>query len=582
MARPRWPLVLAALLTALPARAARAEVEDGTGSVSLALAGDVFVDAPIRNVLERRSYKVGRLRAYRELLAEVEPALRAADLTLVNLESPVSPRYRDRAPGESPIFNAPPELLQALHDAGVDAVSLANNHAYDQGYRGLQDTVDVARRAGLAVVGVGRTPEEAPGPIVLTTPGGSIAICAWTQGANRLPREVDPGGLDGRAPLRVALLHDGTAARCLARARARAKLVVASIHWTSGEWYSPGPEHRRVALALADAGADVIMGHGPHRPAPAELIRAADGRPVRVIFSLGNLVGAMGTEHREWLSPRPSVRDGLIAVVRVGPGRAGRLAPRGLKIVPLWISGVLPRAPWWPDGHQGLIRPLSVDRELQRLASAKCGSVCLRRAEGYQRRLEALNQALALNGSWPDRPEPPLAVAASGTEARSEGLAPAEPEVPSPEVAVAPRPAPEPSPPRPPPEPPRPPSPAPSHGTEAEPELNLAALRRGVTLPLRFNHNQVHGEIHDEERLRRIVELVQRHRELRIHLIGHGVEGETLMELPRLGRRRARSAAWEISSRGPSRSRFVMEGGEPLARGGEARVELRLVEHRAR
>lgn len=545
---------------------ARAEDAERARSITVAFTGDVFIDAPIRETLERWSYRVGRRQAYQELLEDVAPVLRSADLALVNLESPVCPRYRDRGAGESPTFNAPPELLEALADAGVEAVSLANNHAYDQGLRGLRDTVDQAHRAGVTVIGVGRTPQEACGPTVFATPLGDVAVCAWTQGFNRQPSDEEARALDGATPPRVALLSDRTLASCLARASERAALVIASIHWTSGEWREPGRVERATALAATEAGADIVVGHGPHRPGPVETVRTSDGRSARIFFSLGNLIGAMGVDRREWTSPRASVRDALVAVVEARPTPDRRLEPALARIAPFWISDELPQAPWASGGRQGLIRPLSVGRELERLELARCGVLCDQRAEGYRRRLHAMHDAVT-DGATDDhawlavvsapatgeeRAAPPARVVEHVAGSGGTSTAPPVLESTTPPIPQEPE-------------------------TPRDVDPALAPLLSGIVLPLRFRRDQVAGEVTDEAELRRIVALVQANRRLRIQLTGTAVEGETGTPLDRLAWRRARAASWEISGRGPSRSRFVVQAGPPAA-SGEGRVSLRLIE----
>ena len=87
MSRRFWLLLCASLI--IPCGRARAEEAESSESMTLALAGDVFIDSPIRAVLDRRAYLVGRRGAYRELLEEAAPALRSADLTMINLENPI-------------------------------------------------------------------------------------------------------------------------------------------------------------------------------------------------------------------------------------------------------------------------------------------------------------------------------------------------------------------------------------------------------------------------------------------------------------------------------------------------------------
>ena len=94
----------------------------------LAFGGDVYIDAPIRNCLNRRAKRVGHKKAFNELLSDVKPVLEKADLAIVNLETPISPRYYERKRGDPPIFNTTPHLLDALVASGVDAITLAKDH----------------------------------------------------------------------------------------------------------------------------------------------------------------------------------------------------------------------------------------------------------------------------------------------------------------------------------------------------------------------------------------------------------------------------------------------------------------------
>ncbi len=92
---------------------------------------------------------------FRDALA---PALRAriaaADLALVNLETPMVPeRPVPRLVYETLHYNSPPEYLDAWRGARACAVSLCNNHALDQGHDGLRRTRDVIEGLGLEAIG---------------------------------------------------------------------------------------------------------------------------------------------------------------------------------------------------------------------------------------------------------------------------------------------------------------------------------------------------------------------------------------------------------------------------------------------
>src|SRR5690606_21286224 len=111
--------------------------------------------------------------------------------------------------------------LDALREAGVDALTVANNHAYDQGTRGLRNTLRAAARRGLAAIGAGDDAERAARAVVLEAGEARVAIAAWTEGSNHRPR-----AREGSRP-RIAFLRDGTVASSIRRARDEADLVVA-------------------------------------------------------------------------------------------------------------------------------------------------------------------------------------------------------------------------------------------------------------------------------------------------------------------------------------------------------------------
>jgi poly-gamma-glutamate synthesis protein (capsule biosynthesis protein) len=213
-------------------------------------------------------------------LAPVAPALRAAGLACVNLESPLT-----SAPfaGGRHDLRAPPRAIAALTSAGVDCVSLANNHALDGGQAGLTETLEVLHVS--SVTGV-------------------------TQ-----------DGLFCRAGMCLLALDDSTApldvrAAGEAIAQAEAAFVIVSIHW--GGEYQAAPTLRQQALAraFAAAGADLVVGHGPH-----VLQRVEEVEGAVVAYSLGNLL---------FDQPYPAdCRQGAILLVDVCDGRI-----QGVEVIP--------------------------------------------------------------------------------------------------------------------------------------------------------------------------------------------------------------------------------------------------------
>ena len=203
---------------------------------------------------------------------------RRDDLTVINLECPATD-VSAPVPKEFN-FRCDPAALPAARRHGVDVVSQSNNHAFDQGPKGLLDSVREIRRAGLAPVGAGADEEQALAPALFDLGGWKVAVLG-------IDEVLDPiTEVAGPARPGTAAGHDfGLALRAVRRAAARADLVVVMIHW--GVELDTQPREYQIAEAhrMIDAGADVIFGGHSHRLQPLAFYR---GRPI--FWSLGNFV----------------------------------------------------------------------------------------------------------------------------------------------------------------------------------------------------------------------------------------------------------------------------------------------------
>ncbi|MGZ3440297.1 MAG: CapA family protein [Polyangia bacterium] len=174
------------------------------------------------------------------------------DVRLVNLEGPLTARGR----GSDEKFAFAPERAAGLRGR-VDAVSLANNHALDQGVAGRDDTLRALDGAGVAAAFDGHD-------ATITRRGRRVTIVART-----LAPAADLDGADAAALLAVV-------------ARAPRPTIV-SLHWGHTGSLLPGDDQKRLAHRLVDAGAIAVIGHGPHTMQGAERY----GRGV-IAYSLGN------------------------------------------------------------------------------------------------------------------------------------------------------------------------------------------------------------------------------------------------------------------------------------------------------
>ncbi|NLF52300.1 MAG: CapA family protein [Leptolinea sp.] len=259
--------------------------------------GDVMLGRGIQSAAERSK----DWRPFQDL----EPSTYWSDVLAANLESPLT-----IAPPQTGgyMLCARPEMVSALKTASFDLVTLANNHILDCGEAGKDQTHLTLSGMGIHPVG----PDAKPVYINLRGRlAGFIAL-------DDVTRAVD-------VPSVLPLVEE--AAR-------RADPLIISIHWGSEYQPSPAPRQRALASMLANAGADVIIGHHPHVVQPMEFLpRGTDQPPAIVFYSLGN---ALFDQHG-----LPDTRTGALVNLNFGPGGTLLYSVETFEIDP--VNGVIRR-----------------------------------------------------------------------------------------------------------------------------------------------------------------------------------------------------------------------------------------------
>ena len=261
MSRPSVALGLALFAAAAPARAQEATVIAG---------GDVLIHRSVARTAASHAADGG----FGWVLAPLRAELPDEAVAFANLETPLSERRRRPGDFRFPILGADPSLARALAGAGFDVVSVANNHAFDQTGEGLYETTEALRTAGVATAGAGRSDAEAVGVTVLERRGVRVGVVAFTDHLN-----ASTGHNPHHAFLALASGGELVAAS-LRAARRRADVVVLSIHWGRDFAYAPTGAQRALARRWVDAGADVIVGTGPHVLQRVERVRSPRGDAV--------------------------------------------------------------------------------------------------------------------------------------------------------------------------------------------------------------------------------------------------------------------------------------------------------------
>ena len=286
-----------------------------TQPLTLIFAGDVMLGRGVDEKLQHESaaYPWG----------DLLPVLESADLLLANLECALTDRTeRWTDGGYKPFyFRARPHAVNALVAGRVGFVSLANNHVGDFGWEGLQDTLAVLNRAGIAHAGAGADRADAHEPARLVLHGARVSVLAfadypaeWRATATSPGMNYTPVSLDPEDFTEVA--------RQIAAARERADCVIFSIHWGPNMRAWPSNEFRAFARAVIDAGADVFWGHSAHVVHGVEFHH---GHPI--LYDTGDLMDDYAVD--------PHLRNDLSAlfVVHLRPP-----AVESVEIVPVQIA----------------------------------------------------------------------------------------------------------------------------------------------------------------------------------------------------------------------------------------------------
>ncbi len=239
-----------------------------------------------------------------QAFAQIAPALGDADLTMLNLETALTTRGTKEPKAYT--FRIGPQALVPLHNAGVDVVSMANNHAADYGGVGLQDTLEAKGKSRLPIVGIGATDAEAFMPYIATVEGVSIAIIAadevWdeTTLAKYSAGPAKPGVANGFDRTRLV--------QAVKDARAKYDVVIVHEHWGIEEVTCPSARQAETVRVLAEAGADAVIGGHSHVPQGAGWAGSTF-----VGYGLGDFVW--------WRSEGPGARSGILQI-SIDPAKA--------------------------------------------------------------------------------------------------------------------------------------------------------------------------------------------------------------------------------------------------------------------
>ena len=281
---------------------------------TLALAGDTMLGRSVADALKADPCA--------PLVApEVRERIASADAFVLNLECCISERGERFADPRKPLFfRAPPVAAERLAGLGVDAVTMANNHALDYGPDALLDTLAHLDAAGIAAVGAGEDDALAREPHVIRCGGLRLRLVACSDHPDAYAARPDRPGI-AVAELDAALPDWLCAA---ARPDADADAVLVTPHWGPNMVAEPIDRVRRAADTLLAAGAALVAGHSAH---------VFQGVAERVLYDLGDFLDDYAVD--------PELRNDLGLLWLVDLDTSG---PRRIRALPLALDYCFTRA----------------------------------------------------------------------------------------------------------------------------------------------------------------------------------------------------------------------------------------------
>jgi poly-gamma-glutamate capsule biosynthesis protein CapA/YwtB (metallophosphatase superfamily) len=357
-----WPLALVMPISRVPATGSG--TYDPATAWTLVAAGDIMLDRSVAytvknegkgvdfpfdggtaeitgrvccNVLGNivaKARRTGNAGAVRDLTS-------GADLMLANFENPAPDDYDYHVRGFR--FSADPALIEGLADAGIDWVSLANNHIANYGTQGILETMANLDRWAIAHGGAGANLAGARAPSLFQVGGISVAVLGYDTIRPDFAATATRPGTNEMSPARVKA--DVAAARA-----AGADLVIVFPHWGIEYTARTTALQRQLAHAAIDAGADVVIGSHPHWAGGVEVY---EGKPI--FYCLGDFVFDIDAQEQtlEGILPELTFVGTRLVQVDIRPylilevSQPNLLDPAGSGAVVLdQVFGVSTKLPW--------------------------------------------------------------------------------------------------------------------------------------------------------------------------------------------------------------------------------------------
>lgn len=237
-------------------------------------------DALIHGAIYMDAYQGNNKYDFTSMFTDIAPIIKNYDLRYYNQESIIG--GKKIGVSHYPRLNSPEEIGENLISIGFNLVSLANNHSFDKGEAGLQNSIAFWKsQDGVKTAGSYSSFEEQSNIPVYEQNGIKYAFLAYTMCTNGLSA---PKGKEYYVNVydETQVKNDVTTAR-----NNGAEVVIVSMHWGNEYTHVPTSVQKETATYLSNLGVNLIIGSHPHVIQPMEYIN-----DTLVIYSLGNFISA--------------------------------------------------------------------------------------------------------------------------------------------------------------------------------------------------------------------------------------------------------------------------------------------------
>lgn len=304
-------------------------------TVTLGCTGDLLIHDPILSAYKPSGYD------FTDMFRYVAGDFAAYDYMVANLE--VTLAGPERPYSGYPVFSSPDTLVDAARLSGIDMLLSANNHSYDTGLAGFNRTVEVLNASGLDHIGTRAVGDK---PYLVKNIGGiTFGLVNYTYETGRAGGAKTLNGIrlaEESAPLinsftyaDLESFYAELSGYVEEMRSAGAEAVILYIHWGDEYRLQPNDWQKKMAIRIADAGVDVIVGGHPHVVEPLEVVTGETGRQAVCLYSMGNAVSNQRKERMDFNTGH--TEDGVIFETSFTKNPDGSVVLSAVDIVPTWV-----------------------------------------------------------------------------------------------------------------------------------------------------------------------------------------------------------------------------------------------------